>query len=92
MKTIYKYEVPSRGFATMMPEGARILSVGEQGGGMFVWAIVDSEQSPTVPRRLRVYGTGHPMPDEPGKFLGTIHVNDGGSPLVFHVFEEGGGS
>lgn len=88
MKTIYKYRLPyeqSNEFSIVMPENARILHVGMQGAGAYVWALVDTNRTP-VPTMFEVYGTGEKI--EPGTggldYVGTFMPNDGA--LVFHVF------
>lgn len=84
--TIWKFQVPIGG-PVEMPQDARLLAVGVQGGVLTVWALVDPE-APTVPRQLFVYGTGHPMADEPGEYVGTARTG-GQLELVWHVFDGG---
>ena len=82
MKTIWKFELqPS--CAIEMPAGAELLSVREQGDAICLWALVERDM-PTEVRHFVSYGTGHPIPDEPLRFLGTAHLQ---GALVFHVFE-----
>ena len=84
MKRIYKYTLkPSCSFE--MPIGAKILSVHEQYGEARMWAMVDTDNKIEA-RKFRSYGTGHPMPDNPGDYIGTFLIENGS--LVFHVFEE----
>ena len=68
-----------------MPEGATILHVHEQNTAICLWALVDPN-APTVARKFTIYGTGHPVPDAHGAYVGTAHMMDG--QLVFHLFEE----
>ena len=75
----------------VMPAGAQVLSVGPPRNGtqelaaeLDLWAVVDPSAA-TSPRHFRVVGTGHPMPDDCGRFVGTT-VTHGGA-LVWHVFE-----
>lgn len=83
MREIWKFELqPS--CAIEMPAGAELLSVREQGEAICLWALVDPEAAVEV-RRFVGYGTGHLVPDEPLKFLGTAHLQRGA--LVFNVFE-----
>ncbi len=82
-KTIWKFTLHP-GFAVSMPVGAEVLHAAGQGDEVCIWALVD----PTAPkerRRFDVYGTGHPMPADPGRYVGTAHLS---GPLVFHVFED----
>lgn len=79
-----------------MPDGATILSVATRAGSrvlqgvgsheeVHLWALVDPD-APLRPRRLRVAGTGHPLPEAEGlEFLGSVQLSAG--QLVFHVFE-----
>lgn len=83
MKTIYKYELRLQG-GIDLPEGADILSVGNQGGGLYLWALVDPSSS-FEHRDIIVVGTGHPFNHSATLFIGTVHfpaVN-----LVWHIFE-----
>lgn len=67
-----------------MPGGAEILCVQIQNGVPQLWALCDETALPT-PRRIGIYGTGHPIPDAPGRHVGTFAIREG--QLVFHVFE-----
>jgi len=88
MERIWRYELaafdPS---SVIMPEGARILSVGEQDGRLCVWARVEPGAR-LVQRWLRVTGTGWEcdVPAE-ARFIGTVQMRSG---MVYHVFECGG--
>ena len=83
-KTIWKFDVLPGREAIPMPEGAKILDIQVQNGAPVIWAIVDPEKK-AKSRFLYVYGTGHMIPDDPGKYVGTFQFpNDG---LVFHAFE-----
>lgn len=86
MKTIFKYGLEFTDSQTLLlPEGAKILSVGNQMEKLCLWALLDPAQSPKA-RTFRIYGTGHPVPqDGTGYFLGTVQF--GGGTLVMHVFE-----
>lgn len=67
-----------------MPAGARILTAQLQGEALCLWALCD-EQAPKVKRAIRIYGTGHPLPLNPGEYIATFQLNHGA--LIFHVFE-----
>jgi hypothetical protein len=86
--TIWRYRLPlAEAPHISMPAGAEVLSVAVgRGGGQFieVWARVDPSAT-TEPRAFRVVGTGHPMPDDTGRFLGSLQFDQG--RFVFHVFE-----
>jgi len=84
MKTIWKYTLD---FDTTldMPCGAKLLAVQVQHCEPQLWALVD----PGAEKELRtfcVYGTGHELPDDPGRYVGTFQLS--GGELVFHVFEK----
>ncbi len=80
---VYKYPISTAAACASMPEGARILHVAEQGGGICLWGLVDVAR-PEVMRYFSVYRTGEGPPrgrDE--VYLGTAHCG----PFVWHVFE-----
>ncbi len=84
-KTIWKYLAGVGGrWTQLMPAGAEILSVQAQHGDVQMWALVDANR-PSEPREFVAYGTGHPMPNDPGKFIDTFQIENGA--LIFHVFE-----
>ena len=84
-KQIWKYPVDlANWFEREIPAGAQILSVHVQAGEPQMWAMVDLSNKPEK-REFGLYGTGHTMPDDPGKFIGTFQLADG--DLVFHLFE-----
>lgn len=85
-KTIWKFPLAGDG-TVMMPIGAKILTVHGQGNDICVWAEVDPRMD-KVERLLSVYGTGDPLPDNPGNYLGTAMLM--GGALVFHVYEKPG--
>jgi len=91
MKRIFKYTIEAKDAqAVVMPEGAEILSVQVQGGtgAICIWALVNPDPNiRRVERSILIVGTGNPVPDDPGKFLGTVQLYAG--ELVFHVFEMG---
>jgi hypothetical protein len=85
MKTIWKYELPVDDACEIrMPEGATVLCVQVQFGRPHIWALVNSGHT-LVPRQFRTVGTGHPLPEKLGVYVGTYQVSGGN--LVFHVFE-----
>jgi hypothetical protein len=70
----------------LMPEGARVLSVGQQDGQPYLWALVDPSARIEM-RDVLVIGTGHVVPSDVGDrpFVGSIHGVDGW--IVLHVFD-----
>ena len=83
---IWKYplEVTDR-LALTMPPDAKFLTVQMQHGKPCLWALVDETKRDTATRRIAIYGTGNPMPDEPGTYIATFQMM--GGDLVFHAFE-----
>jgi hypothetical protein len=84
MKMIYKFPVQPGVTKHVLPADAVILTVQVQRGNPFIWVLMDPS-APGVEVTLSTYGTGHPMPYNPGKYVGTFQLEDLG--LVFHVFE-----
>lgn len=84
MLTVRKFEIEVTDFpVVMMPKYAEVLYAREQGDKMYVWARVESENE-LVPYRFRMAGTGHPLGEPCGKYIGSAHLH--GGRLVFHVF------
>jgi len=84
MKTIYKFPLRPGVTEHVMPADAEILTVQVQRGDPQIWVRLDPS-APGVKVTLSTYGTGHTMPDDPGKYVGTFQLEDLG--LVFHVYE-----
>ena len=84
MKSIWKYEITSE-CEIQIPKGAVLLDIQEQYGKPFLWALVDPFLEKET-RKLRTYGTGHEISDNPRTYVGTFQLSAG--LLVFHVFEE----
>jgi hypothetical protein len=85
MKTVHKYKVLP-GSYSMMPKDAEVLSVGQQGGDIVCWALVDDRLPADCKRGIFGAGTGHSLPETPGDFIGTVQMDTG---LVFHFFDAG---
>ena len=83
MKTIWKRPLVSDGIVEF-PRGATILSVQTQAGVPTVWALVDPA-APLEAIPVAIYGTGHDLPDDPGRFIGTFQLH--GGALVLHAFQ-----
>ena len=83
MKTVYKFKVNSENCRVEIPVGAQILSAGAQALDLFVWAIVETDETQWKMVDMTIVGTGHPLPRKLGKFLSTVQMEHG---LVFHVF------
>lgn len=88
MKTIFRYrlDITDAPFVSM-PLGARVLPAppnSRNSDYIEIWAEVDTTQ-PLERRDFRIVGTGSPLPDDCGDFVGTV-MTHGGS-LVWHIFE-----
>lgn len=71
--------------ALLLPEGAEILSVGNQREEICIWYKCDPDAD-KVSRRFAVVGTGHLIDDRHNyKLIGCVHLYN--SSLIFHIFE-----
>lgn len=84
MRTVYQFAVLLDGDNIVeLNRSAGIIHVGMQNMVTF-WAVVDPE-APKVRRVFRLFGTGHPVPDD---YVPVGSVFDG--PFVWHLFERVG--
>lgn len=84
-KTIWKFPLKvTDDQVVIMPRGAKMLRVMPQHGLVCLWAEVDTEE-PMTGRSINIFGTGQPMPSDPGRFIDSFMLRDGG--LVFHAYE-----
>lgn len=93
MKTIYKYQLQIKDVQLLeLPTNYRILSVKEQNGDLYLWAIVDTDAEGKTSIQIEIFGTGNPI-DAPDRFLfdeddyvylNTVVMSNG---LVWHVFK-----
>lgn len=87
MKKIFKYvlDIIERQ-EVIMPVRAKILCVQTQREKLCLWALVDPDAI-LEPRKIRIHGTGHDVPDDERlKYIGTAPMRNGS--LIWHVFEE----
>lgn len=70
----------------VVPLGADILTVQLQKGQPTVWFICDDTTPMKSFKTINIYGTGQPLPNEPGRYIATFQLQDG--DLVFHAFEQ----
>lgn len=83
---IYKYPIEIEDEVSVeMPLGAEILCVQMQGGHPCIWALVDADEVGKQVKGFIWRGTGHTMPDNHGKYVGTVQLH--GGSLIFHLFE-----
>lgn len=85
-KTIWKFPVQVTDEQQVsMPFSAKIRYVAAQGDIACLWAEVDSSSPKMRERTIRIYGTGHPMPEDPGAYIGSFMLQ--GGALVFHAYD-----
>jgi hypothetical protein len=88
MKTVWKFPLTITDKQTVeIPEHFTPLSVHVQEDEIFMWAEVFTT-NPKVQATINMYGTGHELPEYPGRFLGTVLTH--GGKLVWHVYSERG--
>lgn len=84
MNLIYKYKLDiADRQAIDLPVNARIIKCEEVFNDVFIWAIIKAENA-LEKVEFAIYGTGHPLPDDPGIYLNTLILNKGS--FVIHVF------
>lgn len=84
MKTIYKYSLGIEGQITEIKDWIiEILSIQTQDGWPVLWAIVDTEKEEEEPVQIYCCGTGWPLPDDYGHYLGTAADDNG---YIWHYF------
>ena len=85
MKTIFKYPLSTTDEQVIdMPADAEILCVQVQRDVPCVWARV-TDGPCCKPVKILVFGTGHPIEQNPGRYVGTYQLH--GGAVVFHVYE-----
>lgn len=66
--------------------GGPIIHVATRAESYVEFWYIDDDSQPLETRELRVFGTGHPLPDDAAVHIGsTITPNDG--RFVWHLFE-----
>ena len=87
-KTVHKYPLElCDSQLIMMPVGAKILDIQEQGGVACIWALVNPEAD-IIGRTFETFGTGQPIITEEGenkRYIGTYLKYSIATEL--HVFE-----
>lgn len=80
---IWKYELKEIDEQIIRMPAAKPLTVQMQHGKLCMWCMVD-ESCVMTERTVRIYGTGHPIKNADGIYVGTFQMHNGA--LVFHVF------
>ena len=68
-----------------LPPKSKLLTVQMQYGKPCLWALVNEENTAKELRKIAIYGTDDPLPDNLGEYIATFQMH--GDDLVFHVFE-----
>jgi len=89
MKAIHKYLLsnPTEEGAIKinLPFEAEILTIQEQHGAVYLWALVDTENVPYKERIIKIVGTGHATNFTNAKYITTLQFRQG--HLIFHFFD-----
>ncbi len=92
--TIFKYPLQVTDTQVLrLPKNAKILSVQVQmqsedqslKESVQLWALVNKAEPHLEDRKIVMYGTGNPIPNDAGSYISTIQMYR--SSLVFHFFE-----
>ena len=83
MRTIYKYDLMLGYNSLYLPDGYKVIHVGEKYGNLIMWVEQDATK-PGIYCYFNVYGTGQQIPDDRAMHVGTALMNSG---LVWHVYE-----
>jgi len=89
MKRIFKYKIPiTDEFELELPRGTKVLTFQTQHNEPVIWAIIDDTENVFEKVHFRLFGTGHPIPEEANFFVyvGTAQMANG--QLVWHLFKE----
>lgn len=88
MTRIFKYplEVTSRQLIHI-PEGGKVLHLGDQNGLPMLWAEVDPNRPP-VARVFRVVTTGEVFNSEDSLYIGSHQLGAGAAWFVMHLYEQ----
>jgi hypothetical protein len=81
-RTIWKFKILGGDFGLVMPHGARILTVQQQGECSVIWALVDPD-APRIVRNFRLVVTGGYVEEAGSHYIGTFQAGW----FVGHLFE-----
>ncbi len=82
---IWKFQLELTDRQTLsMPIGAELLTIQVQRDVPQLWALCNPDAE-KEPRTIAIYGTGHLVPNEYGKYIATFQISNGA--LIFHAFE-----
>lgn len=84
MQTIYKYPLRIVDKQPLtLPKGAQPLTVAIVANELVLYAQVDPLEQTKYQHTVRIFGTGHPIEETAGRYIGTGVMSDG---LVWHVY------
>lgn len=83
--SIFKYTITDTNGKFMIPKRAEFLDVQIQNMAVTLWFLVNPSVEKEK-REFKIIGTGWPLDEYPGKFLGTVQMAQGS--LVWHIFEK----
>jgi hypothetical protein len=88
MRAIWKFKMPETDqvLTHEMPEGAEFLSIQEQGGEKFMWALVNPHSANLQIVKFFVIGTGWNFDEPSAEHLQTYQ--ELGGALVWHLFAQ----
>lgn len=83
MKSIWKWNLLVTDLQVLrVPVGTKFLTVQDQEGWLRLWGVVN-QTNDLEPRTIAIYGTGNPVPDDPGVYIATAQQGQ----FVWHIFE-----
>lgn len=86
MRKVFKYELQIEDYQTLqLPWDSQILTVKAIDGRLFIWCLVDPDETRKVNCEFRLAGTGHTIAGyeaEHSTYVGTFFL----PKLVFHLF------
>lgn len=86
LMVIWKWKLGVVDLQTLeLPAGSGLLTVQAQDDVPQLWTLCDDSTELKEKRQIAIYGTGNPMPNEPGEYIATFQL--GGGKWVFHAFE-----
>lgn len=83
MRTVYKHNLTIQGFNLVkLHSPAKVLKMEDQNGTLRMWVEEDTDYI-SLPKRFKIVGTGHPIPEGFGWVASCQH-----GPFVWHLYQE----
>lgn len=86
-RRIFRYEVPVDDQWHTIPLSGAVVQVDAQRPDVVEFWAFHCPGAPQLARKFRVFGTGHPMPDEARTHVGAVVVAAPFGRLVWHLME-----